>query len=323
MKHFLKMGLAAFAMASLGLAAQASDKKDFVVGYSQYNGTNKFLIAQAEGARKAIEEWKAKGVNIELLVTNAGDSDINRQVADLEDLYTRGVDGVLVFPADSKVIAQPIVNVYNANDIPVVVTDVGIERGDYVHFNSSDNYKAGEIAAELLAERVAKGGKVIAFNHLPGNRATQDRGKGFADKAAELGLVVLPEKLYTLSLENGRRLAEDTLTAIPDIAGIFTFNSIGAQGAYSAIEAASRTNDVVVVSTDIDPVGYQMAKDGKISALIVQDPFRMGYEGLNNLVYKLTGDDAKIVKELKIPLRILTKDNADEFADDPQVSTAK
>ena len=73
-----------------------------------------------------------------------------------------------------------------------------------------------------------------------------------------------------------------------------------------------------LVSFDLDPVSYQMVKDGKILGLVVQDPFKMGYEGMNSMVTKLQGGTP--VARMDIPTRMLTKDNAAEFADDPQVT---
>ena len=100
---------------------------------------------------------------------------------------------------------------------------------------------------------------------------------------------------------------EDTLVAIPDIKGVFFFNQAVAQGAAAALAAANRT-DVQLVSFDLDPVSYQMVKDGKILGLVVQDPFKMGYEGMNSMVTKLQGGTP--VARMDIPTRMLTKDNA-------------
>ena len=60
-----------------------------------------------------------------------------------------------------------------------------------------------------------------------------------------------------------------------------------------------------------------MVKDGKILALVVQDPYKMGYEGMNIVVTKLQGGE---VAGWSARTKILTKDNAAEFANDPQVT---
>lgn len=306
---------AALGIGLLAGTAMAADK--FTVGYSQFWGTNPFLVTMANGAKKAIGEWKGKGVEIDMILTNGGDTDTTKQVADLEDLYAQGVDGLVLFPGDSIVVAEPVKNIFNKAGIPVVITDIGLQSGSWDTFIITDNYAGGQSAADLMAKHVPAGAKVITFDHAPGNDNAQNRQRGFEDQAKKLGLDVQPEKFLKLSLEEGRRLMEDTLVAIPDIKGVYFFNQVVAQGAAAALAAANRT-DVQLVSFDLDPVSYQMVKDGKILGLVVQDPFKMGYEGINAMVTRLQG--GKPVARMDIPTRILTKENAAEFAKDPQVT---
>ena len=306
--------------ATLGLgllAGAASAAESYTIGYSQFWGTNPFLVTMANGAKKAIAEWKEKGVEIDMILTNGGDTDTTKQVADLEDLYAQGVQGLILFPGDSIVLAEPVKNIYNKEGIPVVITDIGLQSGTWDIFIITDNYAGGQSAADLMAKHVPAGAKVITFDHAPGNDNAQNRQRGFEDQAKKLGLDVQPEKFLKLSLEEGRRLMEDTLVAIPDIKGVYFFNQVVAQGAAAALAAANRT-DVMLVSFDLDPVSYGMVKDGKILGLVVQDPFKMGYEGINAMVTKLQG--GKPVERMDIPTRILTKENAAEFASDPQIT---
>ncbi|ODT22901.1 MAG: sugar ABC transporter substrate-binding protein [Kaistia sp. SCN 65-12] len=318
----LKCAFALSAVAAVMTAGPGfAEEKKFTIGYSQMWGTNPFLLAQAAGAEKAVKEWADKGVAVDMILTNAGDTDVNKQVADLEDLYARGVDGLLIFPGDSIVVGDPIVNLYNKGKIPVAITDIGIEKGDYVHFNITDNYKGGALAAQLMAKNVPAGAKVITFDHLPNSTAGQERRRGFEEEAAKLGLTVEPRKIYTLSLENSRRLMEDTLTSIPDVAGVFFMNQVGGQGAASALETLNKADSVKLVAFDLDPISYGMVKDGKLLGLVVQKPFEMGYAGMNNMVASLTGGEVQ--KDMQIEPLILSKETAADFANDPQVTGGK
>ena len=291
--------------------------QSFTVGYSQFWGTNPFLVTMANGAKKAQDEWKAKGVDISMVLTNGGDTDTTKQVGDLEDLDAQGVNGLLLFPGDSIVLAEPVKNIYNKKNLPVVITDIGLQSGKWDTFIITDNKAGGEQAAELMAKNVKPGASVIVFDHAPGNDNAQNRARGFESKAKELGLNVLPRKLLKLSLEDGRRTMEDTLAATPEVAGVFFMNQLVAQGAYAALEGAKRT-DVKLVPFDLDPVSYDMVKDGKILGIIVQDPYKIGYEGMNAIATKLTG--GKPPARMDLPTRVLTKANASEFANDPQVT---
>ena len=310
---FLSAAVASALVASPALA------EDFKIGYSVFWGTNPFLVTMVNGAKKAAEDWKAKGVNVDLIVTNGGDNDKAKQVADVEDLYAQGIDGLLIFPGDSIMVAEPIKNIYNAEDIPVVVTDIGIRSGEYISLIITDNAKGGAQAADYMATLVPKGGKVITFDFAPTNDNGQTRQKGFEDRARELGLDVLPEQpLPALSLDAGRQAMEDLLVSEPDIKGVFSFNQLVIQGAYLALEQQGKTGDVALVGFDLDPVSYKMVADGKIDALVVQDPYRMGFDGMNTVLTFLTGGEVE--EFIGLGTTLLTKENVADFASDPQVT---
>jgi ribose transport system substrate-binding protein len=307
------------AMAAAILASLPAEAKDFKIGYSVFWGTNPFLVTMVNGAKKAVDEWKAKGVNVDMIVTNGGDNDKAKQVSDLEDLSAQGVSGVLIFPGDSVMVAEPIKTIFNAQNIPVVITDIGIRSGKYISLIITDNKKGGEQAGEYMAKLVPPGSKVITLDHAPTNDNGQTRRKGFEAKSAELGLKVLKEQpVSVLTLDAGRQAMEDLLVSEPDVKGAFAFNQLVLQGAYKALEQAGKAGQVKLVGFDLDPVSYQMVKDGKLDGLVVQDPFRMGYEGMNIIVTKLNGGDVKDF--VGLGTKLLTKDNAAEFASDPQVT---
>jgi ribose transport system substrate-binding protein len=311
--------LFAAALAGAILAAAPANAKDYKIGYSVFWGTNPFLVTMVNGAKRAAEEWKAKGVNVDLIVTNGGDNDKAKQVSDLEDLSAQKVAGVLIFPGDSVMVAEPIKTIFNVQKIPVVITDIGIRSGKYISLIITDNLKGGEQAGDYMAKLVPKGSKVITLDHAPTNDNGQTRRKGFEDKSRELGLQVLPEQpVSLLTLDAGRQAMEDLLVSEPDVKGAFAFNQLVLQGAYQALEQAGKAGQVKLVGFDLDPVSYQMVKDGKLDALVVQDPFKMGYEGMNIMVTKLNGGDVK--EFMGLGTKLLTKDNAADFANDPQVT---
>ena len=311
--------LVAAALTGALAAATPAPAKDYKIGYSVFWGTNPFLVTMVNGAKKAVDEWKAKGVNIDMIVTNGGDDDKAKQVSDLEDLSAQKIDGVLIFPGDSVMVTEPIKNVFNANNIPVVITDIGVRSGKYISLIITDNKKGGESAGEYMAKLLPQGSEVITLDHAPTNDNGQTRRKGFESKSAELGLKVLKEQpVQFLTLDSSRQAMEDLLVAQPDVKGAFAFNQLVLQGAYQALQQAGKAGQVKLVGFDLDPVSYQMVKDGKIDALVVQDPFKMGYDGLNTVITSLEG--GKVEPFVGLGTKLLTKDNAADFAADPQVT---
>jgi ribose transport system substrate-binding protein len=317
--RFFSTSLLACSLSAAGLTLGPASAEDFKIGYSVFWGTNPFLVTMVNGAKKAAEEWKAKGVNVDMIVTNGGDNDKAKQVSDLQDLHAQGVNGVLIFPGDSVMVAEPIKTIYNAEKIPVVITDIGVRSGEYISLIITDNYKGGQQAADYMATLVPKGSKVITLDHAPTNDNGQTRQKGFEDRAKELGLSVLPEQpVPLLTLDSGRQAMEDLLVSEPEVKGAFAFNQLVLQGAFQALEQAGKAGEVKLVGFDLDPVSFQMVKDGKLDGLIVQDPYRMGYDGMNTVLSSLTG--GKVEKFVGLGTKLLKKDNADEFAKDPQVT---
>jgi ribose transport system substrate-binding protein len=318
---FLVVIALALAITGMAFAGGGAEKKaagkSFKIGYSQFWGTNPFLIAMTNGANKAIEEWKAKGVETKMIVTNGGDTDTSKQVADTEDLFSQKVNGLLIFPGDSILLSEPVKNLYNKNNIPVVVTDIGLQSGKYISFLITDNYLGGKQLADLVAKNVSKGSKVATFQHAPGNMNAITRQSGFEERAKELGLLVLPAKKLKLSLEDGKTTMEDTLASDPDIAAVFLINQVVAQGAVSALEAAGNTK-CKVVTFDIDKPSLDLVKRGKILGITVQDPWLIGREGMNQMLSYLTGGTPKA--KFDVPPKLCTKENASDFDNDPQVS---
>jgi ribose transport system substrate-binding protein len=311
----------AFAITGVAFGGGSTEKaaagKTFTIGYSQFWGTNPFLIAMTNGANKAIEEWKAKGVQAKLIVTNGGDTDPSKQVADAEDLFSQKVNGLLIFPGDSTLLSEPIKNLYNKNNVPVVVTDIGLQSGSFVSFLITDNYLGGKQLADLAAKNVKKGAKVVTFQHSIGNLNSRARQAGFEDRAKELGLKVIPARKPKLSLEDGKTTMEDTLASDPDIAAAFFINQVVAQGAVSALEAAGNTT-CKVLTFDIDKPSLELVKSGKILGCTVQDPWLIGHDGMNQMLLYLTGGATK--QKIDIPPKLCTKENASDFDNDPQVT---
>ena len=71
---------------------------------------------------------------------------------DLEDLYAQGIQGLILFPGDSIVVAEPVKNIYNKESIPVVITDIGLQSGKWDTFIITNNYAGGQSAADLMAK---------------------------------------------------------------------------------------------------------------------------------------------------------------------------
>jgi ribose transport system substrate-binding protein len=105
--------------------------------------------------------------------------------------------------------------------------------------------------------------------------------------------------------------AEDMMTANPDLAGIFVANEPACIGAARAIEAAGKAGDVKLVCFDAAEEQISALQEGTVHALVVQNPFAMGYESVKAAIDHLEG--RTIESRIDTGVAIVTKDNlADE-----------
>ncbi len=83
---------------------------------------------------------------------------------------------------------------------------------------------------------------------------------------------------------------ENLLTAHPDINVVCTINEPAAEGAYAAISAAGKTNEIVLTSIDGGCLGVKYVAEGKIAATVMQFPKIMATKGVDYVVdYAKTG----------------------------------
>ena len=108
-------------------------------------------------------------------------------------------------------VAEPIKTIFNAQNIPVVITDIGIRSGKYISLIITDNKKGGKSAGEYMASLLPKGSKVITLDHAPTNDNGQTRRKGFESKSADLGQVLPSNLSRELTFDNSRKAMEDLL----------------------------------------------------------------------------------------------------------------
>jgi ribose transport system substrate-binding protein len=160
-----------------------------------------------------------------------------------------------------------------------------------VSFVATDNYAGGQMAARRMGELLKGKGVVAIIAVAPGSASTLDREKGFQDTLAkEFPGIRVADLQYGMS-DRARSLAvaEDLLTAHSDLTGIFASNESSTVGASQAIKARSLAGKIQLVGFDSSTSLVEDLKAGVIDSLVVQNPYRMGYEGVKTLVDHLAG----------------------------------
>ncbi len=240
------------------------------------------------------------------------ETDYAEQVRIVEDFITQRVDGIVLAPTDRKAFV-PYIDRAAKEGIPLTIFDSGADTERYVSFVATDNYQGGVMAAERMAEILGGKGKLVVIKVVPGSASTTARENGFQDtiKKKYSQQMVIVDSRYGMS-DRARSLAvaEDLLTAYPDLDGIFAANEPGAVGALEAVKARGLAGKVKIVGFDSSPSLVEGVRDGTIDSLVVQDPFNIGYQAVKTIADKLSGKTPP--KRVPTKATLITRANIDE-----------
>ena len=253
--------------------------------------THEFWKTVEAGAVKAASE-----LDVEVIWKGPlKEDDRAEQVKVVNDFISKGVDGICLAPLDSKGLRKPVADSVAA-DIPVVIFDSGIEDSEIVSFVATDNFVGGETAGQHMAELLGEGGKVIVLRYVEGSASTSQREEGFLAAANEAGLEILSDEQYAGATADEARQAADQLiqrfSAGDGIEadGIFCPNESSAVGMLRALQQAGLAGKVKFVGFDSSSKLLDGLNAGEIDALVVQDPFNMGYLTVKSMVAHLKGE---------------------------------
>lgn len=241
----------------------------------------------------------------------AMETDLSRQIAIVDDFINRHVDGIELAPEDREALVPTIRRAKRAG-IPLTIIDSGADTEDYVSFVATDNYGGGALAARHLAALLRNKGDVAVIAVLPGAASTLAREQGFQDTIEkEFPNIKIAALQYGMS-DRARSLSvtEDVLAGHPTLSGIFASNESSAIGADQAIKARGLSGKVRLVGFDNSPSLIDDLKGGTIDALVLQDPFQIGYQGLKALIDFRAGHSPP--KRVDLPPILVTRDNLED-----------
>lgn len=228
----------------------------------------------------------------------AAETDFNQQLQIMDSMITRHVDAIALAPIDKQSMVSAVERSASQN-IPVVIFDSGIDTDKFVSQVATDNFRAGEVAAERMGKMLGGKGKVAMVMVQPGAASTMAREDGFQKKlAAEFPGIAIVDKQYGWAdFAKSLNVAENMLTAHPDLDAMFASNESSTVGAVQALKGRKGTK-VRLVGFDWSPTLLDDLKSGLIDSLVVQDPFRMGYESVKAAVAKLNGQNVEKIQNL-------------------------
>lgn len=264
---------------------------------------NPYFVA----VKDAVEE--AATANGFTFKCNAPDSsiEVDKQISICEAFIAEGVDVLIVIPNDATAIVD-VINSAAEKGIAVFLVDSGADESDYISYIGTDNYAGGGVAAEWFKENVT--GKVAIIDGAAGNGATTARYNGFKDGLEGFdGIEIVTADYGNGDMGTSMSVAENFLTAYPDLTAIFCCDDQMAQGAGQAVAASGK--DIVVCGFDGSPEGAQAIIDGVMDATIAQTPRIMGKTAVEYAIKYLNGEDVEPI--IYTDCEVVTVDNASDY----------
>jgi ribose transport system substrate-binding protein len=270
--------------------------------------THEFWKSIHAGAIKASEEL---GVDI-LWKGPQKEDDRAQQITVVEDVISKGVDGIVLAPLDDRALRRPVRDAVDEN-IPVVIIDSALQGDDFISFIATDNYKGGVLAAERMGELLEGEGEIFLIRYQEGSASTTKREAGFLDTINKKfpGISFLVQNQYAgATTETAYQLAENLLSRFPDVEGIFCPNESSTFGMLRALQEAGLAGKIKFVGFDSSPKLIQGLRDREIHGLVLQDPMKMGYLGVKQMVAHLKG--STIDNRIDTGVFLATSENMDE-----------
>ncbi|MFA5447049.1 MAG: sugar ABC transporter substrate-binding protein [Sphaerochaeta sp.] len=222
--------------------------------------------------------------------SNAPDSsiEVDKQISIVEAFIAQGVDYLVLIPNDATAIVD-VINDAAKQKIPVFLVDSGADESDYVAYIGTDNYAGGVLAAEWFGANLT--GQVAIIDGAAGNAATTARFKGFMDTIKNYPhLEVVTSDYGNGDMGTSMTVAENFLTAYPNLSAIFACDDQMAQGAGQAVMARNKADSVFVCGFDGSPDGAQAIIDGVMDASVAQQPRLMGKTAVDYIIKLINGE---------------------------------
>ena len=267
------------------------------------------FFATMENAAKAYAEANP-GVEI-IYGQGASATDIEGQIALIESMVTQGVQGIAITPVDPTV--APALDKAIAEGVKVVLMDNSIpDWTNATALATTDNFNAGKIAGQYLKSVLSEGDTLGILEGVPGVPALDDRVNGMLEGLDGLAVEIVGRNGTNCTEELGISVAEDLLTANPDLKAIYAACGPPAAGAAQAIENAGIANDaIVLVGFDFCCGEEEALKAGVEDATVAQFPAKMAELGVDALVRAIGGEDVPSLIDSGAAL--VTPENMAEF----------
>lgn len=266
-----------------------------------------FFVSVHAGVQQA-----ARDLHVNVLWNGPdNETDYMRQIEIVDAMVARRVDALAISATEERALVAPLERAIRAG-IPVTIFDSAVGIDNYVSFVATDNYGAGCTAARTLAALVSGKGNVGMVMQKPGGTSTVLRERAFEETMSREfpGVHIVARQFGMADPARSRAAAENILTAHPDLAGLFASSEAASIGSIQAVRSRNLSGKMKLVTFDFSDIHVEALRDGTVNVMLVQDPFRIGYESVKSLAEQLSGRTP--ARRLDLPARVIVKSDLEK-----------
>lgn len=291
-------------------AQQGAAKGKLRIAVIPKGTTHEFWKAIHAGAEDA-----GKELGVEIIWKGPiKEDDKDGQIKVVESFIDEKVSGIVLAPLDDTALRAPVEAATDAG-IPVVIIDSDVKTEKYASFVATDNKKGGQMGGEHLAQLLGGKGRVIMLRYQTGSASTMNREAGFLEAMkANPGITVASDEQQGGATTESAMAASENLIGRfkkPDgslsIDGIFCPNESTTFGMLRALQDSGLAGKVKFVGFDSSAKLVDGMKAGQVMGLVLQNPYKMGYEGVKTIVAAIKG--GKVEKRIDTGVAVITPEN--------------
>ncbi|MBM6664902.1 substrate-binding domain-containing protein [Flavonifractor plautii] len=287
-----------------GCGGSGGTTEQYTVALVAKSTQTEFWLSVFAGAEAAATEY-----NLELTVVGPEtEEDYETQNQMVEEAVRQGADAIVFSAIDFENNAAAIDSAAQQG-VRIVAIDSNVDSDQVSTYIGTDNYAAGQMAAQAALDQVEGPLKVGIVNYDISSANGQERERGAADLFADSGRAEIVAVINTLA-EAGHAQTDTAalLARYPEINVLVAFNEPTSVGAARAVEEAGRSEDLFLVGFDSNVLTVDGLQEGSVDALIVQNPYAMGYLGVES-AYKLLSGQGGVEQTVDTSTKIVDRSN--------------
>jgi len=273
---------------------------------------NEFFSTMAKGARRHQQQHAG---DYELIVNGMKDErDLTQQVNLVEQMVARGVDAIVIAPANSETLV-PVLK--RAQDAGVVVVNIDNKLDDAVQqdvgidipFVGPDNRAGARMVGEHLAKRLSEGDSVAILEGIKTSFNGQQRRQGFEDAMKAAGAQIVDSQSAQWETNIANRIASAMISEHGNLKAILAANDNMALGALSAVKSAGKAGEVLIVGFDNISAVQDAIREGEMLATADQHADQLAVFGIEYALQILKGNKPE---DKETPVDLITAEDSDQ-----------